>query len=44
MGNDPEKIQKYRVVGWLTASACAEFIADIFLCPMESVKVRVQTD
>jgi solute carrier family 25 phosphate transporter 3 len=24
MGNDPEKIQKYRVVGWLTASACAE--------------------
>jgi solute carrier family 25 phosphate transporter 3 len=28
---------------YLTASASAEFIADIFLCPFEAVKVRMQT-
>lgn len=28
---------------WLTASASAEFFADIALCPMEMVKVKVQT-
>eukprot|EP00042_Codosiga_hollandica_P020942 m.70271 g.70271 ORF g.70271 m.70271 type:complete len:335 (+) comp50125_c0_seq1:581-1585(+) len=28
---------------WLSASASAEFFADIALCPMEMVKVRVQT-
>jgi len=28
---------------WLCASASAEFFADIALCPMEMVKVRVQT-
>jgi solute carrier family 25 phosphate transporter 3 len=33
----PENALKYRTVGFLVSSACAEFIADIFLCPMESV-------
>jgi solute carrier family 25 phosphate transporter 3 len=28
---------------WLSASASAEFFADIALCPMEMVKVKVQT-
>jgi solute carrier family 25 phosphate transporter 3 len=28
---------------WLTASASAEFFADIALCPMEMTKVKVQT-
>jgi len=28
---------------WLAASASAEFFADIALCPMEMVKVKVQT-
>jgi solute carrier family 25 phosphate transporter 3 len=28
---------------WAVASASAEFLADIMLCPMESVKVRMQT-
>jgi len=34
---------KYRDIIYLTASASAEFIADIALCPMEMVKVKVQT-
>jgi solute carrier family 25 phosphate transporter 3 len=33
----------YRTGLYLAASASAEFFADIMLCPMESVKVRVQT-
>lgn len=32
-----------QTVVYLAASASAEFIADIFLCPFESVKVRMQT-
>merc|ERR1712241_242040 len=32
-----------QVVLYLVASASAEFFADIALCPMEAVKVRVQT-
>ncbi|KAF2218489.1 mitochondrial carrier domain-containing protein [Elsinoe ampelina] len=32
-----------KTVVYLGASATAEFIADIFLCPFESVKVRMQT-
>ncbi len=35
-----ENAAKYQTIGFLTASACAEFIADIFLCPMEAVKVK----
>jgi len=38
-----KKAEKYQTVGFLVSSACAEFIADIFLCPFESVKVRMQT-
>lgn len=38
-----EKTYLYRTSLYLAASASAEFIADIFLCPMEAVKVRVQT-
>lgn len=32
-----------RTVVYLGASASAEFIADIFLCPFEALKVRMQT-
>ncbi|KAL1651376.1 Cu/Pi carrier [Diplodia intermedia] len=39
----PEAAQKYKTVLYLTASASAEFIADIALCPFEAVKVRIQT-
>jgi len=34
---------KYRTVLYLAASASAEVIADIALCPFEAVKVRMQT-
>lgn len=32
-----------KTIVYLGASASAEFIADIFLCPWESIKVRMQT-
>ena len=35
--------QKYQTAGFLISSACAEVIADCLLCPMESLKIRVQT-
>jgi len=35
---------KYRDVVYLFASASAELIADVALCPFEAVKVRVQTN
>nr|XP_036585549.1 uncharacterized protein CTRU02_04410 [Colletotrichum truncatum]KAF6795600.1 hypothetical protein CTRU02_04410 [Colletotrichum truncatum] len=38
----PENAVKYRTLLYLTASASAEFIADIALCPFEAVKVRMQ--
>ena len=38
-----EKAKKYRATGWLVASACAEVIADVLLCPWEALKVRMQT-
>merc|ERR1711908_237907 len=34
---------QYMTVLYLAASASAEFFADIALCPMEAVKVRIQT-
>ncbi|GAB68236.1 mitochondrial carrier protein [Plasmodium cynomolgi strain B] len=34
---------KYKGVTWLLASASAEFVADIFLCPFEMIKVKMQT-
>eukprot|EP01117_Protostelium_nocturnum_P014052 TRINITY_DN530_c0_g1_i1.p1 TRINITY_DN530_c0_g1~~TRINITY_DN530_c0_g1_i1.p1 ORF type:complete len:354 (-),score=101.86 TRINITY_DN530_c0_g1_i1:183-1136(-) len=38
-----ENYQKYKGLIWLAGSASAEFFADIALCPMEMVKVKVQT-
>ncbi len=38
-----DKAAKHQTVGFLLSSACAEVIADILLCPMESLKVRTQT-
>jgi solute carrier family 25 phosphate transporter 3 len=38
-----ETAHRYRGLIWLAASASAEFIADVALCPWEMVKVRVQT-
>jgi len=37
------KADKYKTIGFCLSSACAEVIADCLLCPMESLKVRVQT-
>ena len=38
-----ENALKYKVVGWSISSASAEVIADAFLCPFETVKVKMQT-
>lgn len=38
-----ENAYRYRDLIYLTGSASAEFFADIALCPMEMVKVKVQT-
>uniref|UniRef100_A0A7N0TQF3 Uncharacterized protein n=1 Tax=Kalanchoe fedtschenkoi TaxID=63787 RepID=A0A7N0TQF3_KALFE len=38
-----ETATKYKALIYLAGSASAEMIADIALCPMEAVKVRVQT-
>ncbi|KAL8474502.1 hypothetical protein ACS0TY_031092 [Phlomoides rotata] len=38
-----EYAAKYKTLIYLAGSASAEFIADIALCPLEAVKVRVQT-
>ncbi|ETN37322.1 uncharacterized protein HMPREF1541_08313 [Cyphellophora europaea CBS 101466] len=38
-----ENAVKYKTFVYLAGSASAEFIADIGLCPFESVKVRMQT-
>jgi solute carrier family 25 phosphate transporter 3 len=35
---------KYQTIGFAVSSACAEVIADTFLCPFEAVKIRMQTD
>ncbi|PKU82308.1 mitochondrial phosphate carrier protein 3, mitochondrial isoform X1 [Dendrobium catenatum] len=39
----PEFVEKYKTLIYLAGSASAELIADLALCPMEAVKVRVQT-
>ncbi|KAG8096673.1 hypothetical protein GUJ93_ZPchr0013g37536 [Zizania palustris] len=39
----PEHAEKLKTFIYLAVSASAEVIADIALCPMEAVKVRVQT-
>ena len=38
-----ENAYKYKTGLYLAASASAEFIADLALCPFEAVKVRMQT-
>lgn len=38
-----ENAAKYKTALFLGASASAELIADIGLCPFEAVKVRMQT-
>ena len=38
-----ERAQHWKNTIYLSASASAEFFADIFLCPMEATKVRIQT-
>lgn len=38
-----ENAHKYRGLVYLAGSASAEFFADVALCPMEMVKVKVQT-
>ena len=38
----PEAAYKYKTALYLSASASAEFLADIALCPFEAVKVRMQ--
>ena len=38
-----ENAAKFKTVLFLSASASAEFFADIGLCPFEAVKVRMQT-
>lgn len=38
-----ETSTKYKGLIWVSASASAEFFADILLCPSEMVKVKVQT-
>lgn len=39
----PEYAVKYKTLIYLAGSASAEIVADVALCPMEAVKVRVQT-
>ncbi|KAJ2493448.1 Cu/Pi carrier [Coemansia sp. RSA 2050] len=38
-----EAAAKYKTMLYLSASASAEFIADIMLCPMEALKIKMQT-
>ncbi|PQE20825.1 mitochondrial phosphate carrier 2 protein [Rutstroemia sp. NJR-2017a BBW] len=39
----PENAYRYKTALYLAASASAEVIADVALCPFEAVKVRMQT-
>ncbi|KAJ2856533.1 Cu/Pi carrier [Coemansia erecta] len=38
-----EKAHRHKTLLYLSASATAEFLADIMLCPLETIKVRMQT-
>merc|ERR1712195_173055 len=38
-----ENIKKYQTLGFAVSPACAEIIADCFLCPWEALKVKMQT-
>jgi solute carrier family 25 phosphate transporter 3 len=39
----PKFSNDYKTLVYLSASASAEFLADIFLCPWEAIKVKTQT-
>jgi len=39
-----EKAYQNRTAIYLGSSACAEFIADVFLCPLEAVRIRQVSD
>ncbi|KAI5800514.1 putative mitochondrial phosphate carrier protein [Pyronema domesticum] len=39
----PDLASRYKTGIYLAGSASAEFVADIFLCPFEAIKVRAQT-
>jgi solute carrier family 25 phosphate transporter 3 len=39
-----ENAKQYRIPIWLAASATAETIADLFLCPMEATRIRLVAD
>ncbi|KAJ8143362.1 hypothetical protein OY671_003502 [Metschnikowia pulcherrima] len=39
----PEYASKYKTGVFLAASASAEFLADLALCPLETIKVKTQT-
>jgi len=38
-----DNVAKYQTLGFAVSSACAEVIADCLLCPMEALKVKMQT-
>jgi solute carrier family 25 phosphate transporter 3 len=38
----PENAYRYKTALYLSASASAEFLADVALCPFEAIKVRMQ--
>lgn len=40
----PEKAWENKTSIYLVSAACAEFIADIFLCPLEAVRIRSVSD
>jgi len=42
-GENSATEKKFRPLGFAVSSACAEFIADCFLCPWEALKVKMQT-
>jgi solute carrier family 25 (mitochondrial phosphate transporter), member 3 len=37
-----DKADEYKKIGWSIASGSAEVIADLFLCPWEAVKLKIQ--
>jgi len=42
-GENSATERRFRTLGFAVSSACAEFIADCLLCPMEALKVKMQT-
>jgi len=40
----PEKAYANKTPIYLGAAACAEFVADVFLCPLEAVRIRSVSD